>query len=142
MKLVEGFLWSPLNYLYRYLQVASSSRAPCILSGWGQQPGVTLQPCWVSRGHGDSAQPWLRVLTSMQGKALLCRHGEGEPTVGHGLLPSPCCALWHCSHHPLSPTEPKLMAKIKEDKKVAGTFIILGVERDVYSFLSEVVPLW
>lgn len=51
-------------------------------------------------------------------------------------------SLWHCSHHPLSPTEPKLMAKIKEDKKVAGTFIILGVERDVYSFLSEVVPLW
>lgn len=78
----------------------------------------------------------------MQGKALLCRDGEGEPTVGHGLLPSPCCALWHCSHHLLSPTEPKLMAKIKEDKKVAGTFIILGVERDVYSFLSEVVPLW
>lgn len=34
------------------------------------------------------------------------------------------------------------MAKIKEDKKVAGTFIILGVERDVYSFLSEAVPLW
>lgn len=78
----------------------------------------------------------------MLGKALLCRDGEGEPTAGHWLLPSPRCALCHCSHHPPSPTEPKLLAKIKEDKKVAGTFIILGVERDVYSFLSEVVHLW
>lgn len=34
-----------------------------------------------------------------------------------------------------------MLAKIKEDKEVAGTFIILGVERDVYSFPSEVVPL-
>lgn len=58
----------------------------------------------------------------------------------------PRCSLFHSSDklHPSLPpshTELKLLAKIKEDKEVAGTFIILGVERDVYSFLSEVVPL-
>lgn len=44
----------------------------------------------------------------------------------------------HSHHHP---SELRLLVKIKEDSEVAGTCIILGVERDVYSFLSEVEPL-
>lgn len=76
---------------------------------------------------------------------MVRRGGAQNWTLAFQLLPH--CSLFHFSDksHPPprapSHTELKMLAKIKEDKEVAGIFIILGVERDVYSFLSEVVPL-
>lgn len=79
---------------------------------------------------------------------MVRRDGAQNRTLAPCLIPRH--SQLHASEKSPTPTHPlpapphtelKLLAKIKEDKEVAGSFIISGVERDVYSSLGEVVPL-
>lgn len=136
MRLVEGFLWTALS---SYICTAACKQlrsglplSPCTLSGGGQAE-VTASP---ARSPEDAGMV-LSCGVVAQDSALQCR-GQGSPQLDMGSQPSSAAPLRHSHHHP---SEQQLLVKIKEDSEVAGTCIILGVERDVYSFLSEVEPL-